>query len=133
MTERSRIKVREVMNSRYILVDGLETVRGAFDTMKARDARCIIVRKREPGDEYGIVLLSDIAKKVIAPDRSPDRVNVYEIMSKPVLSVSADMDVRYTARLFDSFGIALAPVMEDGEVIGVVTYADIVIGGLANF
>lgn len=131
MSEQKIIRVRDVMNDRYLLVDGLETVAAAFAELKRREARCIVIKKRTEGDEYGIVLLSDIAKKVIAADRSPERVNVYEIMSKPVLSVRPDMNIRYTARLFSQFGIAVAPVIEHDEIIGVVTYTDIVLQGLS--
>lgn len=131
MNERKVIRVRDVMNDRYILVDGLETIGAAFSELKREEARCIIVKRRTDRDEYGMVLLSDIAKKVIAEDRSPDRVNVYEIMSKPVISVRPDMDIRYTARLFSQFGLAVAPVIEKEEIIGVVTYTDIVLQGMS--
>jgi len=131
MSEQKIIRVRDVMNDRYILVDGLETVAAAFSELKRKEARCIVIKKRTEGDEYGMVLLSDIAKKVIAADRSPERVNVYEIMSKPVLSVRPDMNIRYTARLFSQFGIAVAPVIDHDEIIGVVTYTDIVLQGLS--
>ncbi len=90
------------------------------------------MKKRDDSDEYGIVLLADIAKQVIAADRSPERVNVYEIMSKPVICVRPKMNIRYTARLFNNFGIAVAPVIEQGNIIGVVTYTDIVMRGLAE-
>ena len=131
MNERTVVRVRDVMNDRYILVDGLETVGAAFAKLKSKEARCIIVEKRSDSDEYGIVLLSDIAKKVIAADRSPDRVNVYEIMSKPVVSVRPGMDIRYTARLFGQFGLAVAPVIEEDGIIGIVTYTDIVLLGMS--
>lgn len=131
MSERKVVLVRDVMNDRYILMDGLETVGAAFSELKRKEARCIIVKKRNQRDEYGLVLLSDIATKVIATDRSPDRVNIYEIMSKPVISVRADMDIRYTVRMFSQFGIAVAPVIEKGEISGVVTYADIVLHSLS--
>ena len=133
MNERKRVRVRDVMNDRYILVDGLETVGAAFAELKTKEARCIVVEKRSDDDEYGIVLLSDIAKKVIAADRSPDRVNVYEIMSKPVVSVRPDMDIRYTARLFSQFGLAVAPVIEKQRIIGIVTYTDIVMQGMGIY
>ena len=81
-------------------------------------------------DEYGILLLADIARLVLGRDRSPDRVNVYEIMSKPVLSVNPAMDIRYCARLFDRFGLSMAPVIEGGEVIGLVSYNDLVLKGM---
>lgn len=132
MSEKEIVHVRDVMNDRYIMVDGLETVRAAFSELKRKEARCIIVKKRNERDEYGMVLLSDIARKIIAPNRSPERVNIYEIMSKPVISVRADMNIRYTVRLFNQFGIAVAPVIEQGEIIGVVTYTDIVLQSLPS-
>ena len=131
MNEKNVTRVRDVMNDRYILVDGLETVGSAFAELKSKEARCIVVEKRSDGDEYGIVLLSDIAKKVIAEDRSPQRVNVYEIMSKPVVSVRPEMDIRYTARLFSQFGLAVAPVIERDRIVGIVTYTDIVLQGMS--
>jgi CBS domain-containing protein len=59
-------------------------------------------------------------------------VNVYEIMSKPVIPVDPDMDVRYVARLFDRFGLSIAPVVENGEVIGIVSYTELVFAGLCQ-
>ena len=79
---------------------------------------------------YGIVLLADIARQVLARDKSPERVNVYEIMSKPVLGVSPDMDIRYCARLFDKFGLSLAPVIDQGKVVGLVSYSGLVLKGM---
>ena len=65
-----------------------------------------------------MLLFSDIAKQVIARNRAPERVNVYEIMAKPVLMVRPEMKVRYCARFFEKFRISHAPVEEDGKVIG---------------
>lgn len=126
------IRVRDVMKTEVELVDGRETVAALLGKMEHAHTRAFIVDKRHPDDEYGIVLLADIAKKVLAQDRSPQRVNVYEIMSKPVLSVDAKMDIRYCARLFDRFGITRAPVMEDGRLAGIVSYHDMVLKGLAK-
>ena len=119
------------MSDAYIRADGLETVKDAFLRLKRENAGCIIVNRRDEHDEYGIVVLADIARKVIAPDRSPERINVYEIMSKPVVSVPPDMNIRYAARLFARFGITIAPVIEKGEVLGIVTSTSIVLEGLS--
>ena len=132
MTDRKTIFVKDVMQDHFLLVDGLKTVRDALDAMVAEKARALIVQKRSSHDEFGIVLLSDIAKKVLARDKAPERVNVYEIMSKPVIHVSPDMDVRYCARLFDSFGLSLAPVIDGATIVGVVTYEGLVFDGLLN-
>jgi CBS domain-containing protein len=100
--------------------------------MKHVETKMLIVRKRNNDDEIGVLLLSDIAKEVIAKDRSPDRVNVYEIMSKPVISVEPDMDIRYCARLFERFGLSRAPVVEDGKLIGTISFTDMVLKGLCQ-
>jgi predicted transcriptional regulator len=75
-------------------------------------------------------MLADVAREVIAKDRAPERVNIYEIMSKPVVSVTSSMDIRYCARLFANFGLSRAPVIDHGEVVGVVSYNDMVLKGL---
>ena len=131
-TNRKVIKIKDVMKQKIIILDGMATVKHAIETLRAENARCVIIRKRHENDEYGIVLLGDIAKQVIAKDRSPERVNLYEIMSKPVIGVNPDMDIRYTARLFERFGLSQAPVIDGDKVVGLVTYSGIVLHGLAE-
>jgi len=126
------IKTREVMHEQHLEMDGMATVKEALDAMKAERADVVIVKKRNENDAFGIVLLADIAKKVLAKDRPSQRINVYEIMSKPVISVDPDMDVRYCARLFDSFGLSSAPVIENGQVLGIVSYNELVFQGLCK-
>ena len=124
------VKTKDVMRGNYLVMEGLKTVKEALVEMKQNNASHVIIQKRNENDEYGVVMLSDIAKKVLAKDKSPERINLYEIMSKPVISVPPEMDVRYCARLFDSFGLASAPVIENGKVIGVVGYKALVFEGI---
>ena len=121
------VRVREVMKEDLDIVDGMETVADALARMKYPETRTIIIDKRHDDDEFGVVMFRDIAKRVLAPDLSPHRINMYEIMSKPVISVDPGMDVRYCTKLFDRFGISRAPVIEDGKIIGLVSYTDIVL------
>lgn len=130
MSEKKIIRARDIMKGQYIELDGLMTVKDALSEMISANANVLIVKKRDDDDEYGIVQLSDIAKKVLAKDRSADRVNLYEIMTKPVISVSPDMDVRYCSRLFDQFGLASAPVLENHKIIGIIGYNELVLQGL---
>jgi len=129
VSEMKRIPVGEVMSDRYETVDGMVTVVDSLRKIKRKKAQVLIVDRRHEGDEYGIVLLSDIARKVLAKDRAADRVNIYEIMSKPVITVHSDMDIRYCARLFDNFGLSCAPVVTDGNLVGIVSYEDMVLRG----
>ena len=124
------VRVREVMKTEFDRIDGIITVAQALRKMQYPDVQALIVNKRHIDDEFGMLLLADIASQVLAKDRSPERVNVYEIMAKPVIAVSPKMDIRYCARLFDHFNILRAPVVENDEVIGIVGFTDIVLLGL---
>ncbi|MCB0905577.1 MAG: CBS domain-containing protein [Nocardioidaceae bacterium] len=125
-----RVAVRDVMKTHIDMVDGRTTVADALRQMKHVETKALLVDKRHPDDEYGIVLISDIAREVLGKDRAPERVNVFEIMSKPVIGIDPDMDIRYCTRLFDKFGLSRAPVVESGLVIGIVSYTDMVLKGL---
>ncbi|WP_415903101.1 CBS domain-containing protein [Neptuniibacter sp. QD29_5] len=128
--QRKVVRTCDVMTDEFAMVDGLMTVSEALKIFQERDARVLIINKRNDDDEFGLLLLSDIAKKVVAKDRSPERVNVYEVMAKPVISVDPHMDIRYCTRLFENFGLAHAPVIDKGHVLGVVSYRSIVLKGL---
>lgn len=132
MSERRVVRVSDVMDRDYVILDGVATVAEALSVLREKDAHFLLVAKRNDDDEFGIVMVADIAKQVLARNRSPVRTNVYEIMSKPVLSVRPEMDIRYCARLFHRFGISTAPVIEAGSVLGVVTYGRLVLKGLAG-
>ena len=127
MTERSIVRVADVMEQDYAIVDGVATVAEALAVMRQQNARFLIVAKRHEDDEFGIVMIADIAKQVLARNRSPERTNVYEIMSKPVLAVDADMGLKYAVRLLDRFGVSRALVTDRGELVGMVTMRDMVL------
>ena len=130
MRKLDQITVRQVMRAEVTEVDGSIDVMEAMLIMKRVGATILIVKKRHDQDEYGMLSFSDIAKQVIAKDRAPERVNVYEIMAKPIITVRPDMSIRHCARLFEKFGISHAPVLENDEIAGVVSYYLLVLGGL---
>lgn len=132
MSQREIIRVKDVMKTEFDLVDGMDTVANVLRNSTHADSKCFIVNMRHQDDEYGIVLLSDIAKKVLAKDKSPERVNIYEIMTKPVIFVDPDMDIRYCTRLFENFGLSRAPVIDNKKVVGIVGYTDIVLRGVRD-
>lgn len=132
MIPRKIIQAQDVMRPNFVEMDGLATVKQALDLLRTEEARVVIVNKRHEHDAHGLILLSDIAKKVLAKDRAPDRVNLYEIMSKPMMTVPPEMDVRYCARLFDRFGLSVAPVLKGDKIIGVVSYSELVLHGLCE-
>ncbi len=132
MSTRNWGPVRDCMRTDVTEVDGQLDVFSALKIMKKVGATSLIVKRRDENDEYGMLLFSDIANNVIAKDRAPERVNVYEIMAKPVVTVRPDMDIRYCARLFENFGISHAPVIENDKIVGIVSYYLLVLHGLPD-
>ena len=130
MTVRNWGPVRNCMRTDVTEIDGKLDVWSALRVMKDVSATSLIVKRRDENDEYGMLLFSDIATKVIAKDRAPERVSVYEIAMKPCLTVRPDMEIRLCARLFESFGIGHAPVVEDDKIVGIISYYRLVLHGL---
>lgn len=130
MTTRNWGPVRNCMSEDVIEIDGRLDVLSALRIMKKAGGTSLIVKRRDENDEYGMLLFSDIARQVLARNRAPERVSVYEIMVKPMLTVRADMEIRYCARLFENFGISQAPVVEDGKIVGLVSYYRLVLYGM---
>ena len=123
------LRVGDVMVTDIISINGLATVSDAMALMRRHNVNSLVVNRRDENDEIGLVLVSDIARQVIAHNRSPDRVNIYEIMSKPVWTVSPDMLARYAVRLLARFEVSRAVVVDhDRNPIGIVTLRDLTLG-----
>lgn len=130
MSKRMITRVRDVMKTDFASIDGSATISEALRVMKAQKTSTLVVNKRHDDDEYALVTSGDIARHVLAKDKAPERVNVYEIMLKPVISVRPDMDIRHCSRLFAHYNLVRAPVLEGREVIGTVSPNALVLEGL---
>lgn len=121
------VRTKDVMQKTIVSIDGMATAKEAAAKMRAHKVFCLLVDKRHEDDVWGIVVVQDLIKGVIISGRSPKDVNVYEIMTKPVITVPADMDIRYVARLIYRAGIRRAPVEENGEIVGMVSLSSLVL------
>jgi len=130
MSAQPLVRVRDIMKKKFDVVDRMDTISQALCEMEHKETKCLIVEKAHDNDEYGILLVSDIARQVLARDRAPERVNVYEIMVKPAMTVHPDMDIRYAARLFNHFHLSRTPVVENRKIIGIISLTDMVLKGL---
>ena len=129
MSELKNLKVGDVMSRNIKAINGMVSVQEAIDMMKAEHVRALVVERRDEEDEYGVVGVSDIAREVIAKNRSADRLSVYEIMSKPVMTIPEDMKIRYAVRLLVRFKLSRAIVVDQNRIpIGIATMRDFVSG-----
>ena len=125
----SALRVSDVMGTELHTIDGLATAAEAMALMKRLQISSLVVNRRHDDDELGIVTVGDMARQVVTPNRAPERVNVYEIMSKPALTVRSGMLARYAVRLLVQFHVSRALVVNgDGAPLGLVTLRDLVLG-----
>ena len=127
MSTKNYVTVGDVLTSSVQTIDGMASVWEAIELMRTHGISSLVIDRRNDGDEYGLLVVADIATQLIAHDRSPDRTNVYEVMSKPVLTVDRDMDIKYAIRLLSRFGVSRALVTERGTLAGIVTLRDLVL------
>ncbi len=122
------VKVSDVMAPTVLTIDGTATIKEAVETMRQTGVRSLVVSRRDASDEYGLLLISDIARRVMAQDRAAERVTVYEVMIKPALTLPADMNVKYAARMLVRFDIDRALVLNSArEPVGIITVRDMVL------
>jgi signal-transduction protein with cAMP-binding, CBS, and nucleotidyltransferase domain len=113
---------KDIASNDLYYIDGLASVKDAVQMMKDKNVRSLIIQKRNEADANGIVTVTDIIKKVIILNKTLEEVSVYEIMTKPVLSIPAQMNIKYIPRLMMNAQIKFAPVEENGNYVGVINY-----------
>lgn len=121
------VRARDVMKKGVVSIDGMATAREAAARMRAEHVTALLVDKRHPDDAWGIVAIQDLIRGVMIPGRPSGEVHVYEIMTKPVMTVPADMDIRYVARLIYRAHIRRAPVEDHGQLIGMVSLSSLIL------
>ncbi|MFH1264466.1 MAG: CBS domain-containing protein [Planctomycetota bacterium] len=118
-------KAQDVMSKDVVSIDGTATVADAVRLMREQKVSSVFVNRRGQEDAWGIVTRKDVVNKVIDPGKAPADVMVFEIMSKPLITVSPGLALKYCARLFNAAGIRRAPVFDGKEIIGILSNTDI--------
>ncbi len=118
-------KAADVMTKNVVYIDGNETVANAIELMKEKGISSLVVNRRGPEDTWGIMTRKDVISKVVSPGRDPYGVLVFEIMTKPLVMVSPDLELKYCARLFNQIGIKRAPVFDGKEIVGILSNSNI--------
>jgi len=116
---------QDLMTTNVVTIEGDASVAEAIKKMKEEGVRCLVVERRSVDDAYGIITQRDVVYNVIAHSIDPSSVQVHEIMSKPLVVVNKDLDIRHVARLMANVGLSRAPVIFDGKLQGIVSCSDI--------
>ena len=120
-------RVRDVMQKEVLSIDGMASAKEVAAMMRASKVSELLVAKRNDDDAWGIITIRDLVKRVIIPGREAEKVFAYEIMTKPILTIPAQMDIRYAIRLIQRMNIRRAPVEHMGEIVGMITLSSLIL------
>lgn len=126
--ERKIVRVSDVMRTSLHMVSGLASVQEAIAEMNRHSVSSLIIERRDSDDEFGVITVHDIASKVVAVNKSRARTSVYEVMTKPALTLDSEMNAKYAMRLLSRFHLTRALVTHGKELRGIVTLRDMVLG-----
>lgn len=120
--------VKDVMTpkERLVSVSPMATVREALTLMKTNKVRSVIVEKSNDDGAYGLLTFKNILQSIVAEDGDIDLLNVYDIAATPAVSVSAQLNVKYAAKMMVQSSIKRLLIIDNNELYGILTMTDII-------
>jgi CBS domain-containing protein len=119
------LRAEDVMSRRVVTIDGSASVAEAVRRMREERVSTLVIDRRGPEDAWGIVSRTDIIRKVVGPGREPATVAVHEIMTKPVVTVSPGLALKFCLRLMDTARVRRAVVFDGHALLGVLSHGDV--------
>jgi signal-transduction protein with cAMP-binding, CBS, and nucleotidyltransferase domain len=117
-------RVRDVMTPGPIGVDYYQSIGEAARTMRDWGVGAVLVVR--DGSLRGLVTDRDLVMRAVAEARGADEP-VGPLSSADLIGVDADTDVREAMRLMRGHAVRRLPVLEDGQVTGIVSLGDLAI------
>ena len=117
-------KVRDVMTPGPIGVDYHQSVGEAARAMRDWGVGAILVVSNE--SLYGLVTDRDLVVRAVAEAKGTDEP-VGPLSSGDLIGVDADADAGEAARLMREYAVGRLPVIEDGQVAGMVSMGDLAV------
>ncbi|MFU8896755.1 MAG: CBS domain-containing protein [Gammaproteobacteria bacterium] len=118
--------VKDLMKTDVVSISPLATLREAITKMGANKVKSLIVERRDQHDAYGLISYTTILRTIVAEEGDIDLINVFDVCSKPAISVPPNMKVKYVARLMAKHRLARLIVLDGDTLAGIITMNDIV-------
>ncbi len=118
-----KMLVKDLMVKEVVTVDKDEPVQRVAELMTLRKiGSIVVVENRKP---IGIVTERDMATRILALGRDPRKMTIQEAMSKPIISVSKDMNISDAVKLMKESNIKRLVVIDDDNLVGIISSRDV--------
>ncbi|MDQ7055688.1 MAG: CBS domain-containing protein [Persephonella sp.] len=118
--------VKEIMQREVLTISPFASLKEAIEKMRESGVKALIVEKQHSNDVYGIITYTSILKAVYQEEGDIELLNVYDVAVKPALSISPNVEIRYAARMMVNFNVKRLIVLENDELIGIISMTDII-------
>lgn len=116
------MRVKDVMR-KVIVVGPEDTVDRVSKLMGERKTGCVLVELSR--HNHFTLTERDIVTKVVAKGRDPGQVRAREIMTELRYTIDAGATLQKSSRILYSYPTSYLPVMQNGEIVGVIAASDI--------
>ena len=118
------LRVKDVMSTNVVTIGPKQTMALAANLMADDGVSTLVVV--DNGVVVGIITEKDFLERVIAKGKSALDVEVREVMSCPVVSVTPDITVLEAGQVVQERGVKRLPVINSGSLVGIVTQTDLI-------
>ena len=120
------VRVRDVMIRDVVTIDGAAPLMEGLELMMERSVKSIVIPPKADGDAFGILTFTDISRKVIAADERLEMLNIFDVMTKPCITVAESLDIRFAAKMMTGLGLSRLIVTDGNSLQGIVSMTDLV-------
>jgi CBS domain-containing protein len=117
--------IKEVMNRNVKTIRPEDTVKDAAQIMNENKIGSLVVVSGT-GEVKGIVTERDILIDIVAAGKNAEDVNIEEIMTKDIITISPNNTLEEAANIMTENKIKKLPVVEEGRLVGIVTASDLI-------
>jgi CBS domain-containing protein len=115
----------DVMTKHVVSIEPDATVAEAIAKMKQWNVSSLLVERKSPVDTWGFMSQTDLIEKVVAKEQDPELLRVYDIMTKPVITVPPNCSLADCAALMTRADIRRVLVFDGQDIVGIVSSSDI--------
>lgn len=116
--------VEDLMSRKVVTISSDTTAFDAAREMLDHDIGCIVVV--DGSKVLGIVTKSDIIREAVVKRLDPQRIGLESVMTTPVLTIDGRRTLADASELMSKHNITKLPVLEKGELVGIITSTDLV-------